>query len=65
MFSKVHKIFALFSINQSQLHKRYPPVEFEAAIDGEKWCFPKPIALSDHNYNHRNWYLWISPTDMA
>jgi len=36
MFSKVHKIFALFSINQSKLHKRYPPVEVEAAIDEEK-----------------------------
>jgi len=36
MFSIVRKIFALFSINQSQLHKRYPPAEVEAAIDEEK-----------------------------
>jgi hypothetical protein len=56
--SKVHKIFALHPLNQSQLHKRYPPVEIKTCNDDEKWCFPKASAQAGHNYNHGNWYLW-------
>ena len=50
--SKVHKIFALYPLNQSQLHKRYPPIEIETGNDDEKWCFPKDSAQADRSYNH-------------
>jgi len=33
---KVDKIFALYSLNQSQLHKRYPLAEIETGNDSEK-----------------------------
>ena len=34
--SKVQKIFALYSLNQSLLHKMYPPVEIETGNDDER-----------------------------
>ena len=49
---KVHKIFALYSLNQSLLHKMYPPVEIETGNDDERCCFPKTSAQAGRNYNH-------------
>ena len=44
MPSKVDKFFALYSLNQSQLYKRYPPIEIKTGIDDEKLCFCKASA---------------------
>jgi hypothetical protein len=47
----VDKFFALYSLNQSQLHKRYPPIEIKTGIDDEKLCFCKASAQASRNYN--------------
>jgi hypothetical protein len=59
MFSKVHKIFALYSLNPSQLHKSYPPVDIKTGIDAEKWCFPEDQEQISRCSNHEIWHVWI------
>ena len=52
MSPKVHKFFALYSLNQSQLHKRYPPVEIGTGSgdkkmnDGSQRLQPSPTVTT-------------------
>ena len=49
MSFKVHKIFALYALNQSQLHKRYPPACIKTDYDDGKRSFPKASAQAGGN----------------